>query len=882
MEGRKSFVVQYPPQYGVVKSTLDDSNDFENTLFPSVYSGCRKSVENIIRHNGGSAALDELFVNPIIAITGSRGSGKSSAMQSFAQYLKEQKHFKNYMFSVLPAIDATQFGKNESVIGNITASMYREYSHDNSDIPVDKKREFVRLASEVNNTAVMYNTGEWFKCGDDLLQDSEKVGNLKDRLHDLIMNYLTLHSVGPTHTNRYLVIMIDDLDMCSAGAFTILEEIRKFLCIPNVVILMTMQSTQLRTVLQASYINAFGKVDKDTKPKVQRISIELAFRSYEKLFPASRCHAMPVWNADQLKNCELYIAGIDQEKTEQGKLDPYDCLNEKTRSILLNRTLHMVWRKTLLIPVCSQDGEHLLIPNNLRSLHNFIAMFCGMEDVFTKEFYEKMAEHAKAKEKVPPFDLIPGLKGFNAFVTGDYVNKPILEKNLTLFENYLLDNLSTYGESLNHNAENQILAETLLSLILEMHTVPLGRLNAKIVGDILESTLPTYLKDAFKNIKCGDVKDEKAKEEGEAYYLKKAVAYADSISIGDVLYVLGKISVKTRCRYIAYLVEVIRTMWSIRMTREFYIHGETSDGSYVVSKAFRRTVGGLMVDANTTAFTENSNSNDWYKYRDGGDNKYDDLFFATSIDMKSDCVSLAKDCLNYRNRNVKGEPYFTIPDLGTGTGIKVCHYMAHYTNALDNSINRVIYFPFNSLDFMYRFYEEFRRVCRNPKEAKNSKERFSILDSNKCSAMESVLKTVCQYVPYSQTTIILSATKQIQDAFFSMMFGDIKKWIPTHSEDDSEGASTPNNNIPDKGIINGLIAIIDDLIDILTLPNKVEGSNKATQGDTREDPSIDSLYAIKGQLSMVLDGKTNFKDAMIEIKTEYERLLQKFLNEANS
>lgn len=964
MEGRKSFIVQYPPQYGVVKSRLDDSNNFEKTLFPNVYSGCRQSVANIIRHNGGHTEdgcpsslhgeestierhTDELFVNPIIAITGSRGSGKSSAMQSFAQYLKDQKHFKNCTFSVLPAIDATQFGKNESVIGNITASMYREYSHDNFDIPVDKKREFVRLASEVNNTAVMYSTGEWFKCGDDLLQDSEKVGNLRKRLHELIMNYLNLHSDRPTHTNKYLVIMLDDLDMCSAGAFTIIEEIRKFLCIRNVVILMTMQSTQLRTVLQASHINAFGKVDKDTEPKIQRISMELAFRSYEKLFPASRCHAMPVWNADQLKTCELYIAGIDQEKMEQGKLDPYDCLNKETRSILLNRTLHMVWRKTLLIPVCSQDGEHLLIPNNLRSLHNFIAMFCGMEDVFTEEFYKgiagqkkKMAEQEKADQTNKgdlPFDLIPGLKGFNAFATCNYVNKPILEKNLTIFENYLLDNLSTYGESLNHNAENQILAETLLNLILEMHTVPLERLNAKIVGDILESQLPTYLKDAFKNIKSdvkiegsqagSDAKDGAKKDgdekDSEAYYLKKAVAYADSISIGDVLYVLGKISVKTRCRYIAYLIEVIRTMWSIRMTAEFYIHGETSGCSYIVSKAFRRTVGGLMVDANTTAFTGASNLNDWYEYRDGGDNKYDDLFFATSIDMKSNCKALAKDCLNYRDRNVKGEPYYTNSDLGTGTGKKVCHYMAHYTNALDDSKNRVIYFPFNSLDFMYRFYEEFRGGCRklNMKKEIPAEAIFVELDTKKITSMENVLKSVAEYIPISKVDpgrMQISATEQISGVISKKVIDGIHKWVNNGGNTDLKETVALIDLVVKNQLVKGMDrhtienfaeirsilgkfdekkAELDRKIDeinqkieqINSEKDRLDGSSNQATNEEQEENSKERKQLTRKSLKLTRDRKMLaaslsqcFKESAEAIMNNHAAFLEKFPNEANS
>lgn len=780
---------------------MDDSDHFENTLFSDVYEGCWQSVENIIRHNGGNVengrssdsraedspfpkSTSEPFVNPIIAITGSRGSGKSSAMYSFAEYLKTRKNLP-YSFSILPPIDATQFGKNESVIGNITASMYREYSNNNADLSVDKKRDFVRLAKEVNNTAVMYSTGEWFKCGDDLLQDSEKVGNLRTRLHELIMNYLNLRSGNPSDTNKYLVIMLDDLDMCSEGAYSIIEEIRKFLCMRNVIILMTMQSAQLRTVLQASYTTAFGKVDDETKPKIRNISMELAFRSYEKLFPAARCHAMPVWNADQLKNCDLRIVGENKKDIYgEDKDSPDDALfgfvlkgknktgndeetiqEYKKKFSLLYRTLHMIWRKTLLIPVCNQDGEHLLIPNNLRSLHNFIAMFSGMDDAFSQAFFDEIAKNKK--EENLPFELIPGLQRFDDFVKKDYVNTHILDKNLAIFENYLLDNLSTYGESLNHNEENQKLAETLQNLILEMHTVPLERLNAKIVGDILESKLPEYVEKAFQNIeyyvKTGygepisnidlikaqkGSKEESPKENDEREILKDAVSYADSISMGDVLYVLGKISVKTRCRYIAYLIEVIRTMWSIRMTREFYVNSKKDDSYLEVSPVFRRTVGGLMVDANTTAFTNVSAENDWYIHGKNNVIAYDDHFCATTLFSNNSDIetALAKNCLDYRNHNKEGKPYYVKSDSGTATGIKVCHYMAYYTNALDD---KIIYFPFYSLDFMYRFYEEFRSDCRCRNFSANeiSVRIFAMLDNGRIAATNNVLQTISNYIP---------------------------------------------------------------------------------------------------------------------------------------
>ena len=781
MSSQKTFIVQYPPQYGVITSKLDDSDHFENTLFPDVYEGCWQSVENIIRHNGGNVengrsfdsraedsafqkSTSEPFVNPIIAITGSRGSGKSSAMYSFAEYLKTRKNLP-YSFSILPPIDATQFGKNESVIGNITASMYREYSNNNADLSVDKKRDFVRLAKEVNNTAVMYSTGEWFKCGDDLLQDSEKVGNLRTRLHELIMNYLNLRSGNSSDTNKYLVIMLDDLDMCSEGAYSIIEEIRKFLCMRNVIILMTMQSTQLRTVLQASYTTAFGQVDDKTKPQIRNISMELAFRSYEKLFPAARCHAMPVWNADRMKEYDLAIEN-GEKNSENQKEDIYSVkkdhagnevcsdhlygqLPEEDRSKVLYRTLHMIWRKTLLIPVCSKDGEHLLIPNNLRSLHNFIAMFGGMNDAIDKTFIVRIPQDDKKQPL--PYALIPGLKDFDNFIQAKPINTHILDKNLAIFENYLLDNLSTYGESLNHNEENQKLAETLQNLILEMHTVPLERLNAKIVGDILDSYLPGYIKEAFKNIKCEVDTDANAdaNADGEIHYLKKAVSYADCISIGDVLYVLGKISVKTRCRYIAYLVEVIRTMWSIQMTREFYRKSNWTENSIKVSDSFRKTVGGLIVDANTTTFTGISPKGDWYTYREDS-REYDMLFFATFTKVtNSSDEELVQRCLDYRSHNNLGEPYYTDKEHIEATTTPICHYLAYYTNALEELGGRIIYFPFYSLDFMYRFYEEFRSGCRGQKyDHPNDPEKvFKILDGKRIDAMTKILETVSHYIP---------------------------------------------------------------------------------------------------------------------------------------
>ncbi len=798
MSNSNIFVVKNPPQYGVIMSKLEKNKDgFDDTLFPSVYNGCEDSVNKIIEHNKKMDSQDnpdiEPFVNPIVAITGSRGSGKSSAMYSYAQYLKDAT-ISGATFSILPPIDATQFGKNESVIGNISAAMYREYGKISDKLSVDKKREFVKTAKEVNNIAVMYTTGDWFKSGDDLLQDAEMVGSLRKRLHDLIMIYLGLYtdnqSAQKSCQNRYLVIMLDDLDMCNDGAFALVEEIRKFLCIRNVIILMTMQSSQLRTVLQASYAKAFKDVGSDMNSKIQSISFDLAFRSFEKLFPASRCHAMPVWNSEQLKNYELRIEGESKdERKDKGKKDtdiidiyggnienPEDILFGKipeleTRSKILYRTLHLIWRKTLLIPVCSKDGEHLLIPNNLRSLHNFIALFVGMED----------AIQIRDKNKpLPPF--VPGLEDFENFVSEDYINKNVLEKNLALFETYLLDNLSTYGDALNTSSDNQTLAQTLLNIILDMHSVPLERLNAKIIGDVLYSNLPKYVLEALKNktvntynfeLNKMDKDDLPNSIDDEKEILQSAVSYADNISFGDVMYVLGKIDVKTRCRYIAYLIEVIRIMWSIRMTKEFYINCtyDKKQKTFEISDTFRKVVGGLIINANTTTFTESNENHDWYKYREDFA-AYDKIFVASSIDS---FLAASTPLARYRHHLKNGKPYYKLTDEDE---THKCHPMSYYTNSLDGTWKRTVYFPFYSFDFMYRFYEEFRKKCRNKpisKHINDLEQDFVLLDYAKCDAMKDQLEVLRKYIPnenkYKQTLANIDIYFHIRSEYLSKTNG---------------------------------------------------------------------------------------------------------------
>ncbi len=63
--------------------------------------------------------------------------------------------------------------------------------------------------------------------------------NLRDEMQELVKQYLTYFSMRDEYCNTYLVIAIDDVDMSGDRAHYILEQIRRYFRINNVIIFMT-------------------------------------------------------------------------------------------------------------------------------------------------------------------------------------------------------------------------------------------------------------------------------------------------------------------------------------------------------------------------------------------------------------------------------------------------------------------------------------------------------------------------------------------------------------------------------------------------------------------------------------------------------------------
>lgn len=669
--------IQDPPRYDAVIDTK-----LENSIFHDMYCGAINNVKDIMGRSKQildadardpiTPTAENSTINTAIAFVGGRGTGKSSAMQSFRAFLHEppikrkdnnpgdEFDVGDKTFFALSTIDSSQISEKETVIGRMSASMLEEFENCQKHLSVEEKQNFMRCAKEVNELSVMIHDGEWFRCGDKLLSDTRKICNMRNIVCKLVELYLKIVK------RSYLVVAIDDLDMGIQNAHSIMEEIRQYLSIPRVIVLVSVDENLLDAVMNATITKSLKS--NEHKPLVK----DLSYRYLEKMFPANRRHYTPTLNAKQLR---------------EWKADFYKNQDGGERLVIRDALLQLIWRKTMMLSVCNRDEDHLLIPRNLRSLYNMVVLLRNMPDVAYKNGTSNLRTRTDfAKEDAMKI-------------------REQLRHNLKVFGQYIVANIASYGMP-RVNGESELgMVEVLESVIRKVMEVPLTHMNAMIVGDILYYV--SNINNPHDTYKL--VFDNSVKQNSKFDLLSPAVRYPEAISLGDVMFVLGKLDSRSKCMYIRYLVEVIRTLWSVRMTEELYVNYVNGLDSKDIktTEAFRRVVGGFIANPDyVDEFLEN-----------GGWIKFDDIFEPVGFEIAKymSVYQGASDPTKttWRESRRGGRAYYHIEAHSKEKDIW-CHPFTIYSYLLRVPLNdHDMVLPLFSFDFIYRYYEELRQSFRS-------------------------------------------------------------------------------------------------------------------------------------------------------------------------
>ncbi len=750
------------PQYGVL---VEKPEEIQNSMFCDIYAGAIDNVYDIMQGQGSTK--NELFFNPCIAFVGNRGTGKSSAMSSFAHFLensieKNCKWIKNESvkrrisraeFVALNAIDTANMCKTETIIADVASEMYRRYKEIDKDLSVEKKRDFIEKLKTAGDAAILRNADEQIKKGDQLLADTDKIVHIKDLFEYAVKSFLSLYKGNTALEDRYLIIQLDDLDMNTTNAFTIMEEIRNILCIKNVIVLISVDIEQLKTVLKINFAQSLQTQSFNCGTegkKTNKIAKDLSYKYIEKVLPLARRHYMLDFTIDQLEKFQSKnFLGDDDKNWEKLNLS-----SGEQAPAIMDAVLHLIWRKTMMIPMRNSHKDYALIPRNLRSLCNFIVFLRNMKDAA----FDEDAFNGDTVRPLTYFDFADATEGAT--------RRALLEHNLKEFNKYLISNLEGCKEP-DMSFEDEYLAETLKNLIPSLFDISVKEMNSKIAAEIILAfenseifgdTIQSYYFQIINKNNCLEK-------------IKEALIYPENVSMGDVMFILGKIEKITRCSYIRYLIEVIRTMWSIKMTNELYVNGcNPANDNYVeprskyITEDFRTAVGAMFVNPDATQFVffdDIEKKADWSLYKDKNWQSICDIILPermNCIDYESDTTFTVKKwrvnvetgdpC--YRHCNAHEKPYYLSHPLLIFTNLLSPNLIAaDYINKNEDIIRwqneYIMCFPFYSLDFISRLYKESRRIVRQTKFSIQQSIQANLVEQFKLASIE-LQEEIAKYI----------------------------------------------------------------------------------------------------------------------------------------
>ena len=403
------------------KIRVEDISEFSGSFFRDIYVSAANSVEDIVfntklYHSQNEVNCTDTYnksleeYNNIIAFIGDRGAGKSSGMVSFSEALRKLKYedtkkniewfgirqfanLSNYEFECLDIIDPSLFECNESIFEVIIAKMFSKfkkcYEDNDKNIDVNNKKRVLKSFQRVytdlktinSERQELYNKDVQSENVIETLEMLASGSNMRKNFITLVQECLNLFTKNNNDKSKsFLVISIDDLDMNIKHAAIMAEQIRKYLLVPNVIILMAVKLEQLSNSLEQAYRDNFDQklVNNNTDPK------EMATKYLEKLIPNGRKLFLPQIKAfgdgkGDVIELEVLI-GDDHGVPKYLYQQIIDDEGIARFPSIQETVLRLTYEKTGLIFLKPEYSSSYLVPNSLRELHNFLSMLMDLPD----------------------------------------------------------------------------------------------------------------------------------------------------------------------------------------------------------------------------------------------------------------------------------------------------------------------------------------------------------------------------------------------------------------------------------------------------------------------------------------------------------------------
>jgi ABC-type dipeptide/oligopeptide/nickel transport system ATPase component len=313
--------------------------------------------------------------NNIFAFVGERGSGKTSCMMSVVNLLLKEKSRRDFIkgenlrlnnFYGLDLIDPSFFDDKHNILAVFVAQLYKQYKERERYEPssysdnLNQKRTLLERFSETqkNLSCILDKQQEQTEDLERLVALAAAV-NLKQNIRELVDAFLEY--IGKK--DSILLLAIDDIDLHSREATEMVEQIRKYLIHPNIVILMAVKLDQLAMLKRLQYTQEYEKLLKEGAAMTSDLIEEMTERYMTKLVPHNQRIFLP--------DVEAYIfARLKIEPKKENEVEEY--------SSIRHAVLELIFQKTRYLFYNTSTNTSYIVPRNLRELRMLMKLLKGM------------------------------------------------------------------------------------------------------------------------------------------------------------------------------------------------------------------------------------------------------------------------------------------------------------------------------------------------------------------------------------------------------------------------------------------------------------------------------------------------------------------------
>lgn len=517
-------------KFGQERGIVKENAGFDDSIFRDQYVQALRLTNAFVRDK-------ESETLKCVAFCGDRGEGKTSCMtttQGIIEQVKEKsdaysyvdkigcKDLANTKCSVVEVTDPSFFDDSHNILQITIGKLYNSYRRKQEECKVDygKKNKLLETFSRVNASLLTLQ-----KDDIDSMNDLHRLAvlatgiTLRDQIAELVKEYLNFMGAD------ILIVPIDDIDLNIAYAYRMCEQIRKYLCVPQCVVFLSLKIEQLQYVVE----NAFAATIKN--PNIRKASdsngfnfdeiAEMAKKYINKLVPVNSRVEMP--KAYSLAEVKLELP------TSNGGIMTMESMKKGVLELIYNRTRYLFYNPA--------DSISPIVPNNLRDLFNLIALLAAMEEI--PDSRELTKKHALETNK-------------NMFKLYLFT---VWKKRFDISTQNKLDSLVTfdYGTSFNK----------------EVIAILSKRFEEQLKKDYHEQTEDDYqIEDTEANISASKSESSKVDTTPQTIMLKSICAtdnFGYNVTAGDLFYLFSILEREVLSENDNALLFFLKSLYSIKL-----------------------------------------------------------------------------------------------------------------------------------------------------------------------------------------------------------------------------------------------------------------------------------------------------------------------------